>query len=274
MRLVCPNCGAQYEVDDRVMPEGGRDVQCSNCGHAWFQMPPQSASSPVEEDDQDGFGTDVPVKDPPAESAPEVTPIDNSDADLDGDFEPPQNARRALDDNVRDILQEEAERELSAREGEQEQLETQPDLGLDDAGDQDRSGLQARMARLRGYEDTFEQGAPAQEMKGRDVLPDIEEINSTLDAPAQDSESSMPDQGGDGTSKRGGFRRGFTLILLLAIIALALYILAPRLADAVPALKPTLDQYISLIDGLRAKLDDLMRGAVTSMQGAMEKPEG
>ncbi|OOY16881.1 zinc-ribbon domain-containing protein [Thioclava sp. DLFJ4-1] len=37
MRLVCPNCGAQYEVDDAVIPDGGRDVQCSNCGHGWFQ---------------------------------------------------------------------------------------------------------------------------------------------------------------------------------------------------------------------------------------------
>ena len=37
MRLICPKCGAQYEVDDSVIPEGGRDVQCSDCGTAWFQ---------------------------------------------------------------------------------------------------------------------------------------------------------------------------------------------------------------------------------------------
>ncbi len=39
MRLICPNCGAQYEVDDSLVPEAGRDVQCSNCGHGWFQRP-------------------------------------------------------------------------------------------------------------------------------------------------------------------------------------------------------------------------------------------
>ena len=39
MRLICPNCGAQYEVDARVIPDTGRDVQCSNCGHTWFQNP-------------------------------------------------------------------------------------------------------------------------------------------------------------------------------------------------------------------------------------------
>ncbi|MEN9012433.1 MAG: zinc-ribbon domain-containing protein, partial [Yoonia sp.] len=37
MRLICPNCGAQYEVADDVIPLDGRDVQCSNCGHTWFE---------------------------------------------------------------------------------------------------------------------------------------------------------------------------------------------------------------------------------------------
>jgi len=37
MRLVCPNCAAQYEVDDSVIPDAGRDVQCSSCGQMWFQ---------------------------------------------------------------------------------------------------------------------------------------------------------------------------------------------------------------------------------------------
>jgi predicted Zn finger-like uncharacterized protein len=37
MRLVCPNCSAQYEVDASAIPASGRDVQCSNCGHTWWQ---------------------------------------------------------------------------------------------------------------------------------------------------------------------------------------------------------------------------------------------
>ncbi|WP_444430235.1 zinc-ribbon domain-containing protein [Rhodobacter capsulatus] len=37
MRLICPRCGAQYEVDDVVIPAAGRDVQCSGCGQTWFQ---------------------------------------------------------------------------------------------------------------------------------------------------------------------------------------------------------------------------------------------
>ena len=45
MRLICPNCAAQYEVDDGVIPEAGRDVQCSNCGHTWWQERAQAAAA-------------------------------------------------------------------------------------------------------------------------------------------------------------------------------------------------------------------------------------
>lgn len=37
MRLVCPNCAAQYEIEDGVIPPSGRDVQCSSCNETWFQ---------------------------------------------------------------------------------------------------------------------------------------------------------------------------------------------------------------------------------------------
>ena len=43
MRLICPNCDAQYEVPDNVIPQAGRDVQCSDCGNTWFQEPASAA---------------------------------------------------------------------------------------------------------------------------------------------------------------------------------------------------------------------------------------
>jgi predicted Zn finger-like uncharacterized protein len=49
MRLICPNCGAQYEVSDDVIPVSGRDVQCSNCGHTWFEEPGASVMAEAEE---------------------------------------------------------------------------------------------------------------------------------------------------------------------------------------------------------------------------------
>ena len=37
MRLVCPNCKANYEVPLHAVPIGGREVKCASCGHSWFQ---------------------------------------------------------------------------------------------------------------------------------------------------------------------------------------------------------------------------------------------
>ena len=53
MRLICPNCGAEYEVADDVIPEGGRDVQCSNCGHTWFEQPGASEAREAAAADAD-----------------------------------------------------------------------------------------------------------------------------------------------------------------------------------------------------------------------------
>jgi len=55
MRLTCPNCEAQYEVDEAVIPEGGRDVQCSNCGHTWYQ----TSSVALNAGDQDPAAGDA-----------------------------------------------------------------------------------------------------------------------------------------------------------------------------------------------------------------------
>lgn len=53
MRLICPNCGAQYEVPESVIPENGRDVQCSSCGNTWFQHHPMYANATEDEDEFD-----------------------------------------------------------------------------------------------------------------------------------------------------------------------------------------------------------------------------
>lgn len=39
MRIVCPNCSANYDVADNAIPTSGREVQCTNCEHAWLQEP-------------------------------------------------------------------------------------------------------------------------------------------------------------------------------------------------------------------------------------------
>tara|TARA_B100001175_G_scaffold130497_1_gene110870 strand:- start:657 stop:1121 length:465 start_codon:yes stop_codon:yes gene_type:complete len=36
MFIECPNCNKKFEVDDNLIPEGGRLVQCGSCSHTWL----------------------------------------------------------------------------------------------------------------------------------------------------------------------------------------------------------------------------------------------
>jgi len=45
MRIVCPSCGAAYEVpEDRLVP--GRIVRCARCGSDWAPLAAAPASEP------------------------------------------------------------------------------------------------------------------------------------------------------------------------------------------------------------------------------------
>jgi predicted Zn finger-like uncharacterized protein len=262
MRLVCPNCGAQYEVDSGAIPEDGRDVQCSNCGHTWFQ-PPAGEDADLAED----LGMAPPAPPSPAPSEPEP---ESSARKVDASG---KHMRRALDPGVRDILREEAERESTARDGEENTLETQPDLGLDDPGQDDTDALNQRMARLRGTDlpDETEPGAG----KRRDLLPDIEEINSSLRATSE-REAEAPaavDSAADNSAQRG-FRTGFGLMMMLTAALIGVYAYAEALAGMMPQLKPALSGFVNIANGLRDWLDLVMQGTATRLAELLEQVSG
>lgn len=301
MRLICPNCGAQYEVDDAVIPQSGRDVQCSNCGHTWFQVaaghetpeaeteealtqkqpaqapappPPPVTEEPEAEPErepepevaeplheaQEALVQDEEASDEPEdEDEPEVQPTDEEE-------HKPADApsRQSLDDAVLDVLREEAEREQLARQVEAAggTLESQPDLGLEPppAGPA-RSGLQERMARLRGVASEPErQVSTASTGSRRDLLPDIEEINSTLRATSErqasgDTSGYIDEDDDEFAEKRGGFNVSFSAILMIAALIVGLYILAPKISEALPAAEPAMTAYVAMIDAARSALD-------------------
>lgn len=315
MRLICPNCGAQYEVPDEVIPETGRDVQCSNCGDTWFQHHPDhpapepesapesapatqtSQTSQVSWDSPDEPAAEnegppqqdaEPASEPEPEDESKVAPAqaetetetkheeDTADASQDLDepddpSEPPAPSRRQLDPAIADVLREEAEQEREARAAESAGgLESQPDLGLtQDHDDDDRRAREARarMARLRG-EDENEGQAPDSTPEAQDIdpssrrnlLPDIDEINSSLDAgapaPTQDTSDIDELRHREYTPrKRSGFKRGFSFAIVLAALLLALYVFAPRIAEMVPVLAGPLETYVEQVNALRALVD-------------------
>lgn len=268
MRMICPNCGAQYEVDDAVIPDQGRDVQCSNCGHTWFQRPAHLDAELAEELDQEL---------PDAEAAPdEAGSTEDGEAAL---------QRRGLDPEIASVLREEAERDAELRRADTDGLETQPDLGLDDAAEIAASrsaAARARMARLRGLDETSADaeaaGVIAAGGSRRDLLPDVEEINSTLRS-SEDRE-----EGGDNAvkaelqaekvRKRGASRLISRLILLLVLVGVAIYVLAPQIIDAFPQTEPYLVQYVDWANGFRARISAGISVVVDKVQGLIGQYTG
>ncbi|WP_253188438.1 hypothetical protein [Rhodobacter sp. 24-YEA-8] len=182
--------------------------------------------------------------------------------------------RRDLDEAVLEILREEAEREASARKAEAQRntnrraeadtgLQSQPELSIP-APTPEMTAQQKRLAMLRGED--LDEPEPARPTARRDLLPDVEEINSTLqpDDNRFDPEAevdSLPDL------TRGSFRTGFLLAILVLVIAALLYVFSDRIVAAVPALEGALQAYVLFVDNLRNWLNSLMDDATQALTG-------
>ena len=261
MRIVCPNCGAQYEIPDEVIPESGRDVQCSNCGETWFQNHPSNpqAARPAEE-----TAPDENEPEPADWTEPDDTPEEAPGTRSTGTG----GRRQRLDPEVADVLREEAEHEARARAAETGGgLETQPDLGLS-SGEEDTRSRQARerMARLRGAT-TPDDGHGQQDAAGmeppsrRNFLPDIEELDPAVASGPRDERADTSARDGSAaaapdTGRPGGFRRGMRLAIVLAIIATAIYMFTPRIAELLPAASEPLSAYVEAVNDLRVALNE------------------
>lgn len=287
MRLICPSCGAQYEVDESVIPDAGRDVQCSNCGNAWFQMSAAQiraqeeaalAADPAPEGTEEWVDADAgapqevaaaaaPVEEAvaeiaeavsaPAEPAPEPDPVPAAAE--------PEPKRKTLDDAVLNVLREEAAREHRAREAEGGPVAAEPEVAAvavavaavaaprEDDGDISR-------------EDDNDDDAVISRASRRELLPDIEEINSTLRATSdRGGEAAAMDAPETLRRRRSGFRLGFSTAIVIAAVLLLLYVLAPEIAARVPATEPALQSYAGAVDGFRIWLDNTLRGLTASM---------
>ena len=36
MIITCPNCNKKFNIDNSLIPDEGRDVQCGSCNHVWL----------------------------------------------------------------------------------------------------------------------------------------------------------------------------------------------------------------------------------------------
>lgn len=118
MRLICPKCNAQYEIERAMIPDEGREVECSACGHVWLQTP-----LPWQKDEPTA------AQPAPAATQEPATIRSATPRGLSGDLLAAAKGRRTevpdlgdapilqrpLPDDVLSILREETARELGAR---------------------------------------------------------------------------------------------------------------------------------------------------------------
>lgn len=268
MRLTCPNCGAQYIVDDSAVPPPGRDVQCSSCGHAWFERRPADDALELEAEDLD-FSDDETEPAIPAGAAVEEAAV--------AEPAPPRSARRRPDPAALAVLREEAERERASRRAEAAALETQPELDVSmpiaaESAEPDPlvEDVEPAPAPRRGkphVESMDPKPSVAGATRGRSVLPDIEEINSTLrpEDPGSPEEIASEEAAKRRRLRSRGRRLGMGLAFTFFALAAVLYSQAPRVVDAVPELKEPMEQYVDAVNEARLWLDQaLLRAAELS----------
>jgi predicted Zn finger-like uncharacterized protein len=103
MRLVCPNCKANYEIPRHAVPISGREVKCDSCGHSWFQ-------TRIKKNNEKKF------------IEPESK---NAEEDI-VEIESAASHQKKIDPSVIKILKEEAKREIEARDRERTKQNTPP----------------------------------------------------------------------------------------------------------------------------------------------------
>ena len=255
MRLACPNCAAIYDVPDEAIPPEGRDVECSNCGHGWFEASARSMAERTEESVRLPRQTlEDEASDDDAEAAL-MAALNMDDDEAPNPMAPPP---RKIDQHVLDVLREEALREREAREKEKRERAKIRMVTPEPASPQFAPEAQA-LAPNRGefgQPEAFALGRqkgepePASATEGvvarRDLLPDVEEINSSLLADVE-----LPQEAAAAPAARSkALHYGFLFGLVLAGLTGGLYLKAGEISAKWPALAPMIEPYAAWVDDL------------------------
>jgi hypothetical protein len=173
--------------------------------------------------------------------------------------------RKGLDSAVANILREEASREGAVPGG---QKSTPPATQVDTPAE----AVDADETRQRIAQMTVEEGGTP---TGRGAIaaasvgavtatnvrsvPDIHEINAALRARAEASDTSgLTENEKLEAVQRSGFRRGFTMILLLMLILILPYFFADQITENLPQTRGFMASYVTSIDQIRLSLNEFV----------------
>ncbi len=66
MIITCPNCNKQFKIDNSLIPDDGRELQCGSCKYVWFYKPENESEVPLtlnENASVEKVETDIEIKD-------------------------------------------------------------------------------------------------------------------------------------------------------------------------------------------------------------------
>lgn len=221
MRLTCPSCASEYDVDATAIGDRGRMVRCANCGAEWFQAPAGDVAAPPP----------APPVSPEPEPAPEPETFAPTEPEVvvyeAPEFNPPPPTYPDPEPVVQerqDFYKVEASppSRMSADNVERIYYDVEPTIS-------------PRFDEVDAVEET--------------------RVRRRKDADREDLAASLRELEEDRPSSSGGaFLAGFSTIAVLAVIMIAVYVKAPDLAQLAPAMEGPLAGYTEIVNHGRVAL--------------------
>lgn len=173
MRLICPNCSTQYEIDAEAIPVEGREVQCGVCDHLWFQTRDGLAPDAVAGGTTPAaVAEDAPQPEAVGVDEPEAVGVDEPEAAEDA--APEAAEPEAVDVPEAEIAEPEVAEDIS------EPVTGADDLPAPEAGDTDAG-------------DALAQDLHPDTMHDDDMHePEIADLVDSAPPPAQDEDAPAP----------------------------------------------------------------------------------
>ncbi len=268
MLLVCPNCGARYEVPQVNIPESGRDVQCSACSMTWFQTSPHLPKPPLEEL-SDVLEEDPTVCSPASNHLPITGEVLTDRKNLEK-LPREDNARQLknrLHPTVAEVLKEEAQREVAARATENIGKQPKPRFEkkatsnlLMKGGDGDVQSVSLRDGILEDKLDNIEdrQTKAQENTKEPETATSLhnEDTHPKLSSVAKEYIEKSSDEIVSHNRKSNRARMtGFLTGLSTVAIFFFVYQQESELTNLFYPLRPVLERYVTSVDLLRAYSD-------------------
>ena len=255
MRLTCPNCAADYDVPDGMIPSAGRHVQCTVCHTRWFAAGvPRAALSEdqilsrLENRPTRLVAVPSPKASPESEPEPSARPSPRNPGRnpcRTSRLKPPPNprrspSRRSAGPGTRPGGRacRKARRAGTGHGAHQSHLRPGPRAAANPVSPPRRSEPAKPADRP-----TVDRPAPLGDLP--------RPPRSHLRLEIVDSPQHRPE-----APARSRFGTGLLLVLLLAALAFAAYLYRDPLAAQVPAAAPALTAYGTAVDDLRTTLEE------------------